>query len=751
MPKKKNDSEEPKNPRQPRRKSVPDPAAPPPLKPHGDELPPVASAAPEAAETPRPAEAAKKKARSIGQKLIRKAVPRRKKVEKEETLERAEDGSLRPAEPPATALPEPATVEEPAPGGWEIGPWDVHLFNEGTHRHLFEKLGAHLITRDGVEGVHFAVWAPSAVEVSVIGEFNDWNGEGHPLQAVGGSGIWGGFIPGIEKGALYKYQIVSNYNGYRVAKSDPFGFLHETPPQTASRVWDLDYQWNDDQWMASRAERNSPNAPMSVYEVHLGSWRRKAEDGYRSLTYRELAEELTAHVTELGFTHVEFLPVMEHPFFGSWGYQSTGYFAPTSRFGTPQDLMYLIDQLHQNGIGVILDWVPSHFPTDEHGLGYFDGTHLFEHADPRQGFHPDWSSLIFNYGRNEVRSFLISSAMFWLDKYHADGLRVDAVASMLYLDYSRKEGEWIPNRYGGRDNLEALEFLRQLNEAVYGAFPGVQMIAEESTAWPMVSRPTYLGGLGFGMKWDMGWMHDTLRYMSHEPVYRKFHHNELTFRSIYAFTENFVLPLSHDEVVHGKGSLILKMPGDEWQKFANLRLLLSYMYAQPGKKLLFMGAELAQVREWNHDGAIDWDLLEYPLHAGVKKLLSDLNRLYAEHPSLHQLDTEPAGFEWLDANDSEQSVLSFIRHAKEGDHPVIALFNFTPVVRHNYRVGAPLSGWWDEIFNSDASEYGGSGQGNLGGIEAAPVPYHGRRHSLNVTLPPLGCVFLKSAAEVTIE
>jgi 1,4-alpha-glucan branching enzyme len=585
----------------------------------------------------------------------------------------------------------------------------------------------------------------------VVGDFNGWTPGAHPLQPIAASGIWTGFVPGVEKGAIYKYYVSSHFDGYNVAKADPFGFMQEVPPQTASRVWDLEYGWNDGDWMENRAQRNSLEAPISIYEVHAGSWRRNPADGYRSLTYRELAHELADYVREMGFTHVELLPVMEHPFFGSWGYQTTGYFAPTSRFGTPQDFMYLVDVLHQNGIGVILDWVPSHFPTDEHGLGYFDGTHLFEHSDPRQGYHPDWSSSIFNYGRNEVRAFLISSAMFWLEKYHIDALRVDAVASMLYLDYSRKAGEWIPNRFGGRDNIDALEFLRQLNEAVYGSFPGTQTIAEESTAWPMVSRPTYVGGLGFGMKWDMGWMHDTLKYMSHEPVYRKFHHHELTFRGIYAFTENFVLPLSHDEVVHGKGSLLGKMPGDEWQKFANLRLLFSYMYATPGKKLLFMGAEIAQGREWNHDASLDWDLLQYPLHLGVQRLMKDLNALYREHPALSQLDSDPAGFEWLDANDSQQSVLSFVRHARERDHAILALFNFTPVVRHNYRVGAPAGGWWSEIFNSDAAEYGGSGQGNLGGVEAAPVPTHGRRYSLNVTLPPLGCVLFKAREEPSID
>ncbi|MEO8217054.1 MAG: 1,4-alpha-glucan branching protein GlgB [Acidobacteriota bacterium] len=625
---------------------------------------------------------------------------------------------------------------------------DIYLFNEGNHHRLYEKLGAHFGRDEGRSGVWFAVWAPAAASVSVAGDFNEWSPDATPMGRRGSSGIWEGFVSGLEERALYKFHIVSAVNGYEVDKTDPFGFLQETSPQTASVLTNLDYTWGDGEWMAKRSERNSLEAPMSIYEVHLGSWARVPEEGFRSLTYRELGSRLVQYVKETGFTHVEFLPVMEHPFFGSWGYQTTGYFAPTSRLGTPQDLMNLIDLLHQNDIGVILDWVPSHFPTDEHGLGYFDGTHLFEHADPRQGFHQDWKSLIFNYGRNEVRSFLLSSAMFWLDKYHADGLRVDAVASMLYLDYSRKEGEWIPNRFGGRDNLEALDFLRQLNMDVYTNYPDVQMIAEESTAWPMVSRPIYLGGLGFGMKWDMGWMHDTLRYFSHEPIYRKFHHNELTFRGLYAFSENFVMPLSHDEVVHGKGSLINKMPGDEWQKFANLRLLFAYMYAQPGKKLLFMGAEIGQWREWNHDGSIDWHLLEMPLHAGLLRALSDLNRLYRDLPSLHELDLSSQGFEWLDANDSLQSVLTFIRHDKNATQRTIAAFNFTPIVRHNYRIGTPLPGIWKEVFNSDAEVYGGSGQGNLGQLEAAPIQFHGRPQSLNVTLPPLGAVFFVHEEEL---
>jgi len=622
---------------------------------------------------------------------------------------------------------------------------DLYLFNEGSHFRLYDCLGAHTMTVEGAPGVHFAVWAPTAASVSVMTEGGGWSKEGHPLAPRGDSGIWEGFIPGMKQGSLYKYHVVSRHNGHTVDKADPFAFLCETPPKTASIVWNLDYEWRDREWMASRAGRNTLGAPMSIYEVHLGSWRRSPEEGNRSLSYRELAPQLAAHVRRLGFTHVEFLPVMEHPFYGSWGYQTTGYFAPTSRYGTPQDFMCLVDTLHQAGIGVFLDWVPSHFPADEHGLAYFDGTHLFEHADPRQGYHPDWNSSIFNYGRNEVRSFLISSALFWLEKYHVDGLRVDAVASMLYLDYSRNDGEWIPNRYGGRENIEAMTFLRRLNEEVYRTHPDVQIIAEESTAWPMVSRPTYVGGLGFGLKWDMGWMHDTLEYIRKDPIHRRFHHGDLTFRMIYAFHENFILSLSHDEVVHGKGSLLRRMPGDDWQRFANLRLLLAYMFAQPGKKLLFMGTEFGQWDEWNHEASLDWHLVDYDRHAGIQNLLRDLNRLYREEPALHQLDADPAGFEWVDANDSSQSCLTFLRKDRAGS-ALLAALNFTPVPRHDYRIGVPAPGLWEEIFNSDAKEYGGSGQGNLGGAAAAPVAFHGRSQSLSLTLPPLGAVFLRRRA-----
>jgi 1,4-alpha-glucan branching enzyme len=590
--------------------------------------------------------------------------------------------------------------------------------------------------------VAFAVWAPNAEAVSVVGEWNGWVPGKDPLALQGGSGIWAGFVPGIGKGTVYKLHVRSRVHGYTVEKADPFGFHHETPPRTASIVWDLDYQWSDAEWMASRAARNALAAPISIYEVHLGSWRRDPADPRRLLSYRELAPLLAAHAVELGFTHVELLPVMEHPFYGSWGYQVTGFFAPTARQGTPQDLMFLVDTLHQAGVGVILDFVPAHFPSDEHGLGYFDGTHLFEHADRRQGHHPDWKSEIFNYGRHEVRSFLESAAMFWLDRYHADGLRVDAVASMLYLDYSRKPGEWIPNAYGGRENLDAIAFLRALNEDVYREYPDVQTYAEESTSWPMVSRPLYVGGLGFGLKWDLGWMHDTLHYLRHDPVHRKYHHNELTFRTMYAGSENFVLPLSHDEVVHGKGSLLDKMAGTDRARFANLRLLLAWTYAQAGKKLLFMGAELAQTREWNHEQSLDWHLLGDERHAGVAALVRDLNRLYRDAGALHAGDCQPGGFEWIDCGDAENGVVSLLRRGREADPPVVAVFNFTPVLRGGYRVGLPAGGRWRELLNSDARAYGGGGAGNLGGVEAEPVPWHGRPASAALTIPPLAAVFL---------
>ena len=617
-----------------------------------------------------------------------------------------------------------------------IGELDLYLFREGTHTRLYHTLGAHPCG----EGVHFAVWAPHAAAVSVFGDFNGWNPEADPLQPVGDSGIWAGLVRGAGKGDRYKYRVRPRGGGPPLDKADPFAFWSEPPPGNASVVWDLEYRWGDGTWMARRAACNALHAPISVYEVHLGSWARG--EGGRFLTYRELAPRLAEYVRQQGFTHVEFLPVMEHPFYGSWGYHLTGYFAPTCRYGTPQDFMYLVDVLHQAGVGVFLDWVPSHFATDPHGLAWFDGTALYEHPDPRRGWHPDWGSAIFDYGRPEVRSFLLSSAHFWLDRYHADGLRVDAVASMLYLDYSRREGEWLPNEYGGRENLDAIRFLRQLNESVYRDFPGVQTVAEESTAWPLVSRPTSVGGLGFGLKWDMGWMHDTLRYLARDPVHRKYHHEDLTFRLLYAFSENFLLPLSHDEVVHGKGSLWAKMAGDEWQKFAHLRLLFGYQYAQPGKKLVFMGGELGQRREWDHEGSVDWSLLHDPRHAGVQRWVRDLNWLYREEPALHELDCDPAGFQWIFPDDRDASVLSFLRRSREGRW-VAVVCNFTPVPRTGYRVGLPKPGRWREVLNSDAREYGGSGWGNAGGVEAEPVPHHGRPYSAELVLPPLGVVFFR--------
>jgi 1,4-alpha-glucan branching enzyme len=604
-------------------------------------------------------------------------------------------------------------------------------------------MGAHLIESKGVKGAIFGVWAPNARQVSVIGSFNGWDPQSHQLRPRGNSGVWEGFIPGVEKGALYKFRIASSQHGYRAEKADPVGLFAEKAPRTASIVWDLEYSWQDSAFLQKRAAANSLHAPISIYEVHLGSWMRVPEEENRSLSYREIAPRLAEHVKRLGFTHVEFLPIMEHPFYGSWGYQTTGYFAPTSRYGTPQDFMYLVDYLHQQGLAVILDWVPSHFPSDGHGLAYFDGTHLYEHADARQGFHPDWKTFIFNYGRSEVRSFLLSSAMFWFDKYHIDGLRVDAVASMLYLDYSRNPGEWIPNKFGGRENLEAIDFLRRFNLEAYKEHPDIQTYAEESTAYPMVSKPTYLGGLGFGMKWDMGWMHDTLDYFQNDPIHRKYHQNMLTFRMLYSFQENFVLPLSHDEVVHGKGSLINKMPGDEWQKFANLRLLFAYMFAQPGKKLLFMGAEFGQYQEWSHDRSLDWNLVESPIHRGLMNWVEQLNHLYRSETPLHWFDNDPEGFEWVDCNDAPASVISLLRKGKDGDNPVLVVCNFTPVPRLGYKVGVSTDGYWKEILNSDAAEYGGSGMGNMGGTEALPEKTHGRPYSLRLTLPPLGALFLK--------
>jgi 1,4-alpha-glucan branching enzyme len=621
---------------------------------------------------------------------------------------------------------------------------DIYLFNEGNHFRLYRKLGAHVVEKDGIKGTYFAVWAPNARKVGVIGDFNDWNKGSHPLKPIEQSGIWEGFIPDISQGIKYKYHIISRYKKYEVDKADPLAFYAEKSSQTASIVWDMTYQWNDNEWMQNRKVTNSLKAPISIYELHIGSWMRNEKDGNRPLTYRELAPILSEYIIKTGFTHIELMPVMEHPFTGSWGYQITGFFAATSRFGTPQDLMYMIDYLHRNGIGVILDWVPSHFPNDEHGLAFFDGTHLYEHEDPRKGFHPDWDSLIFNYGRNEVRSFLLSSAVYWLDNYHVDGLRIDAVASMLYLDYSRKNGEWIPNKYGGRENLEAILFLKHLNEIVYREYPDVQTIAEESTSWPSVSKPTYLGGLGFGMKWDMGWMHDTLKYLSFDPIFRKYHHDELTFRSLYYHSENFVLPLSHDEVVYGKGSLISKMPGSYDEKFANLRLLLGYMYALPGKKLLFMGGEIGQWNEWNHDSTLDWHLLNFPSHSNLQKWVTDLNLLYRTENALSEKDFSADGFRWIDAADFESSIISFLRSGSKENDSILIVCNFTPVPRFNYRTGAPYEGEWKELLNSDALEYGGSGIGNMGKVEALPNEFHGRPYSLNLTLPPLSILFLKN-------
>jgi 1,4-alpha-glucan branching enzyme len=621
---------------------------------------------------------------------------------------------------------------------------DLYLFNEGTHIRMWEKLGSHPMTVDGVEGTYFAVWAPDAYYVFVMGDFNAWSRETHRLRARGSSGIWEGFVPGVKVGDIYKFYIHSRFHGYKVEKTDPYAVYFETPPRTGSVVWNSDYSWNDGEWMADRRRHNHHAAPISIYEAHLGSWRRTTDDGFRPLSYRELARPLADYLGQMGFTHVEFLPIMEHPFYGSWGYQTTGYFAPTSRYGTPQDFKYLVDVLHQRGIGVLLDWVPSHFPTDLHGLGYFDGSHVYEHADPREGFHQDWKSLIFNYGRNEVRSFLLSSAAYWVGEYHLDGLRVDAVASMLYRDYSRKNGEWIPNQYGGNENLEAISLLRRFNEDLYREFPDIQTFAEESTAWPMVSRPSYVGGLGFGFKWDMGWMHDMLTYMSKDPIHRPFHHNNLTFRMLYAFGENFVLPLSHDEVTHGKGSMLSKMPGDYWQKFANLRALYGYMYCQPAKKLLFMGGEIGQWTEWNHESGVEWDLLKYPIHEGMRRWVEDLNKFYRAEPAMHELDLSPEGFEWIDCNDVQQSLVSFIRKGKTTDDIVLAVFNFTPVPRVALRIGAPRGGFWREALNSDASLYGGSNMGNGGGVMADAVPHHGRPYSLQVTVPPLGCVVFKN-------
>jgi 1,4-alpha-glucan branching enzyme len=621
---------------------------------------------------------------------------------------------------------------------------DLYLFNEGTHYRLYEKLGAHPAGPRASDGTRFAVWAPNADSVSVITERNDWTPGVDRLEPRGSSGIFEGVLRTARPGELYKYRLRSRFGGYEGDKADPFAFRTELPPATASYIWDPSHRWRDGEWMRSRGPRSDRLAPAAIYEVHLGSWRRVPEEGNRSLSYREIAGPLVDHVTDLGFTHVEFLPLAEHAFYGSWGYEPTAFFAPSARYGEPEGLMELVDTLHRAGVGVILDWVPSHFPTDGHSLSYFDGTHLYEHADPRQGWHPDWHTMLFNYGRNEVRSFLGSSALFWLDRYHADGLRVDGVASMLYLDYSRRPGEWVPNVEGGRENLDAIRFLRWLNEVAYASTPGIQTYAEESTAWPQVSRPTSMGGLGFGYKWDMGWMHDTLEYFRHEPIHRQYHQDELTFRMVYAFSENFVLPLSHDEVVYGKGSLLGRMPGDRWQRFANLRLLYAYQTAQPGKKLLFMGGEFAQWNEWNHDTSLDWHLAAEPPHAGITAWVRALNRMYRSTPALHEGDTEPFGFEWVDHADHPQSVLSFLRRSADGLRPVLAVFNFTPIPRDGYRLGVPVEGTWSLLENSDRTEYGGSGYGTNAPVSTEPSGLHGRPYSLALSLPPLGALFLEA-------
>ena len=621
-----------------------------------------------------------------------------------------------------------------------FGDIDLHLVGEGSHRRIYEKLGAHLRTERGVDGVSFAVWAPNARSVRVVGDFNTWDGRLHPMRSLGSSGIWELFVPDVVEGAHYKFEVV-NAQGNLVLKTDPYAFETEEPPGTACRVHRRRYEFTDDDWIQRRDSADHHTSPMSMYEVHLGSWRRGPDGSF--LTYREMAPLLAAYCDEMGFTHVEFLPVAEHPFYGSWGYQVSNYFAPTARFGSPDDFRFLVDTLHEAGIGVIVDWVPAHFPKDEWALARFDGTALYEHADPRKGEHPDWGTLVFNYGRNEVRNFLIANALYWIDEMHIDGLRVDAVASMLYLDYSRKEGEWVPNAFGGRENLEAISFMKELNTIIHGEHPGVLMVAEESTAWPGVSRPVHLGGLGFGFKWNMGWMHDTLSYFSKDPIYRRFHHNQLTFSMMYAWSENFMLPLSHDEVVHGKGSLFGKMPGDEWQRLANLRALFAYMWAHPGKQLMFMGGEIAQYSEWDHDSALEWELLDDPGHRGVQKLVADLNRIYRGTPSLWERDSSPEGFSWIDANDADNNVYSFYRTGEASDRHLVCIANLAPIPRTGFRVGLPRKGRYEEVLNTDANDYGGSGVGNLGSVVAEATPWHGLDHSALLTLPPLGVVWLR--------
>jgi 1,4-alpha-glucan branching enzyme len=624
--------------------------------------------------------------------------------------------------------------------------YDLYLSGEGTQYLAYEKFGAHVREIEGVRGVQFGVWAPNAQRVSVVGDFNLWDGRVNPMRNRGPSGIWEIFLPDLGEGTVYKYEILSRYGDYIGLKSDPYAFQAEMRPHTASIVRNIDtHHWNDTAWLDARANRDWLHSPMTVYEVHAGSWKRKAEDGYRWLTYRELADELIPYAKKMGYTHIEFMPIMEHPFDGSWGYQVTGYYAVTSRYGTPADFQYFVDRCHQEGLGVLLDWTPAHFPRDAFGLAYFDGTHLYEHADPRMGEHPDWGTLVFNYGRNEVQNFLLSNALFWVDKYHIDGLRVDAVASMLYLDYSRKAGEWVPNAFGGRENLDAIAFIRRLNEVLHTRHPGALTIAEESTSWPAVSRPTYVGGLGFDLKWNMGWMNDTLRYISLDPIFRHFHHGELTFSMLYAFHENFVLPLSHDEVVHGKRTLIEKMPGDDWQKFANLRLLFGYMYAHPGKKLIFMGSELGSRHEFWEGGQVEWALENSPPHQGIQRLNADLNRLHKHERALHEIDFEWAGFEWIEANDSANSVVSFIRRAKNPDDFIVAVCNFTPVVREDYRIGVPRPGYYREILNTDSTFYGGTDVGNSGGVHAEPIPWNDRPYSIKLRIPPLAAAYFKAS------
>jgi 1,4-alpha-glucan branching enzyme len=622
--------------------------------------------------------------------------------------------------------------------------YDFHLIGEGTHYSNYEKLGSHVMTVDGARGVHFAVWAPNAKNIGVVGDFNNWDGRRHPMRPPGPSGIWELFIPGLDEGARYKYEIKSRHRSLRVLKADPFSFFFEKRPKNASIVYNIDnaYSWGDSAWMEGRARKNWFRSPLSFYEVHLGSWMRSGK-GTEFLTYRELAEKLIPYVKELGFTHIELLPVTEHPFDASWGYQTLGYFAPTSRFGPPEEFMFFIDMCHQAGIGVIMDWVPAHFPKDAHGLALFDGTCLYEHQDPRQGEHRDWGTLIFNFGRNEVRNYLISNALFWLEKYHIDGLRVDAVASMLYLDYSREPGQWIPNKYGGNENLEAVEFIKKFNEVVHQYHPGILTIAEESTAWTGVSKPTYLGGLGFSMKWNMGWMHDTLQYFSKDPIHRKYHHHSLTFSMLYAFTENFVLPFSHDEVVYGKRSMLDRMPGDMWQKFANLRALYGYMFGHPGKKLLFMGCEFGQWFEWNFDKSLDWHLAQFEPHKMLQQYVADLNAMYKEEAALHEVDYDWQGFEWIDSNDADNSVFSFIRKSSSPKDFLVFIVNLTPVPRYGYRIGVPRGGYYRELLNSDSEKYFGGNVGNSGGVNAEKARSHGRNYSLNLTLPPLACLVLK--------